>query len=221
MADNVTITQGSGTTINTDDVGGVHTQRVKLTWGVDGTVTDASATNPLPTTLTNLEKAEDAAHSSGDKGIMALGVVTTSGAATSSTDGDYVPPTMNASGGLRSTLVADTYAGTSVVKNIDVDESEDNIKTSAGVIYEILVQNLHATTDRFYKLYNNVAASITVGTDAPLLTVRVKAGESERISTPHGIYSANGFCQAATTGVADNDTGAPGANEVISTVIYK
>jgi hypothetical protein len=49
MADNVQITAGSGTTIATDDVGsGVQVQRVKMTWGVDGTATDASATNPLP-----------------------------------------------------------------------------------------------------------------------------------------------------------------------------
>src|SRR5215207_2011937 len=52
MADTIAITAGSGTTINTDDVGGVHTQRVKLTWGTDGTVTDASASNPVPTVQT-------------------------------------------------------------------------------------------------------------------------------------------------------------------------
>lgn len=44
MADNVAITAGSGTTIGTDDVGGVQIQRVKNTWGVDGTATDVAAT---------------------------------------------------------------------------------------------------------------------------------------------------------------------------------
>jgi hypothetical protein len=49
MADNVAITAGSGTTIGTDDIGGgVQIQRVKITWGVDGTATDASASNPVP-----------------------------------------------------------------------------------------------------------------------------------------------------------------------------
>lgn len=43
MADNVTITQGSGTTIATDDIGGVHYQRVKPTLGADGTAVDVSA----------------------------------------------------------------------------------------------------------------------------------------------------------------------------------
>jgi hypothetical protein len=51
MADNVAITAGSGTTIATDDVGGgVHVQRVKNTYGVDGTATDVSRTAPMPVT---------------------------------------------------------------------------------------------------------------------------------------------------------------------------
>lgn len=42
MADNLAITAGSGTTIGTDDVSGVHIQKVKL---IDGTV-DSSTTIP-------------------------------------------------------------------------------------------------------------------------------------------------------------------------------
>lgn len=50
MADNVPITAGSGTSIATDDVGGVHYQRVKNTWGPNNTATDvdASATAAMP-----------------------------------------------------------------------------------------------------------------------------------------------------------------------------
>lgn len=49
MADNVAITAGSGTTIAADDVGsGVLHQRVKVTWGADGTGNDTNATTPLP-----------------------------------------------------------------------------------------------------------------------------------------------------------------------------
>jgi hypothetical protein len=50
VADNVAITAGAGTNIATDDVGGVQYQRTKLSWGVDGSAVDASATNPLPVT---------------------------------------------------------------------------------------------------------------------------------------------------------------------------
>lgn len=48
MTDNVAITAGSGTTIATDDIGGVQYQRAKMVWGVDGTANDVSASNPLP-----------------------------------------------------------------------------------------------------------------------------------------------------------------------------
>lgn len=48
MADNVNVTPGTGATVAADDVGGVLFQRVKVTHGVDGVATDASATNPLP-----------------------------------------------------------------------------------------------------------------------------------------------------------------------------
>jgi hypothetical protein len=52
LADNVAITAGSGTTVASDDVGsGVQQQRVKITWGVDGTGNDVNATTPLPVEL--------------------------------------------------------------------------------------------------------------------------------------------------------------------------
>jgi hypothetical protein len=38
LADNIAVTQGSGTTVATDDVGGVHYQVIKLGLGVDGAI---------------------------------------------------------------------------------------------------------------------------------------------------------------------------------------
>jgi len=43
MADNVAITAGSGTTIASDDIGGVQYQRTKMSLGADGTAVDAVA----------------------------------------------------------------------------------------------------------------------------------------------------------------------------------
>lgn len=50
MADNFTANAGSGgSTFAADDIGpGVLHPRVKVEWGVDGTVNDTSATNPMP-----------------------------------------------------------------------------------------------------------------------------------------------------------------------------
>jgi hypothetical protein len=49
VSDGVAITAGSGTTINTDDLGAAgHVQRVKPVWGADGTGTDTQVAQPLP-----------------------------------------------------------------------------------------------------------------------------------------------------------------------------
>lgn len=48
MADNVAITAGAGTTIATDDVGGVHYQIVKNAYGALDAVTLVDQTNPFP-----------------------------------------------------------------------------------------------------------------------------------------------------------------------------
>ncbi len=49
MADNVAITAGAGTTVATDDIGGVHYQLFKQAFGPLDTATLVSSTNPLPT----------------------------------------------------------------------------------------------------------------------------------------------------------------------------
>lgn len=54
MADNVPITPGSGAQIATDDVGGVHYQRVKLDIGGDGAESAVTLANPLPVKTTAL-----------------------------------------------------------------------------------------------------------------------------------------------------------------------
>lgn len=51
MADNLPV---NGGTAATDDVGGVHYQRVKVAWGIDGVGTDVNADTPLPVTSTDL-----------------------------------------------------------------------------------------------------------------------------------------------------------------------
>ncbi len=49
MADNTLLNSGTGgDTIATDDIAGVKHQRIKVGYGVDGSFTDASATNPMP-----------------------------------------------------------------------------------------------------------------------------------------------------------------------------
>lgn len=53
MVDNVAITAGTGTTMATDDIGGVQYPRVKISQGADGSATDVSSAAPLNVTLAN------------------------------------------------------------------------------------------------------------------------------------------------------------------------
>lgn len=51
MADNVTLnTMSGGDVVAADDIGSVKYQRVKITWGPDGTATDVSSAAPIPVT---------------------------------------------------------------------------------------------------------------------------------------------------------------------------
>ena len=124
----------------------------------------------------------------------------------------------------RVVLTATTAGGCTPYKNLDVDESEDEVKGSAGKLYWIHAMNL-AATKRYLKIYNNTAAGVTVGTTVPDLTFPLPTlgdtnGAGFVWSSDIGVACGTGITIAATTGFADNDTGAPGANEVIVNLGY-
>lgn len=87
MADNVTL-PGTDEVVATDQIGSDHYQLMKL---VDGT---ADSTTRLKVV------AEDAAHSSGDTGLVAMAVRKDTAAALAGTDADYTPLISDSSGRL-------------------------------------------------------------------------------------------------------------------------
>ena len=111
--------------------------------GVD--IGDVDVTSIVPGTgSTNLGKAEDAAHSSGDVGVMPLAVRNDDIAALGGADGDYAPLQVNAAGALYtndasgeagSILVTGTTAVTSAVSNtvfVAIQFIEDSVFDSAN-----------------------------------------------------------------------------------------
>lgn len=118
-----------------------------------------------------------------------------------------------------------TTGGLTIFRSIDLDETEEEVKSTAGQVYGMWVTNT-ATSTRWLKFYNATAASVTVGTTTPVITVGIPGNSSDDISGltgngSMGIEFNTAITVAATTGVADNDTGAPGANEVIINLFYK
>lgn len=136
-----------------------------------------------------------------------------------STDGSatLIPATAD---GLAVLNRPETGSGLTIFRTIDLDESEEEVKASAGNVYGYYFWNGAAST-RFIKWYNATAASVTVGSTTPVLTLPVPAGAAGHVSFDKPVTFATAICVAATTGVADADTGAPAANDVVLNVFYK
>ena len=117
-----------------------------------------------------------------------------------------------------------TSGGTTIFRSIDLDESEEEVKATAGQVYWLHCINLAASL-RYLKFYNATAASVTVGTTTPVMTIPIPTqgdtnGAGFTLALPNGIAFSTAITVAATTGIADADTGAPGANEVIINLGY-
>jgi hypothetical protein len=122
--------------------------------------------------------------------------------------------------GLAVVLRPEATGGLSTFRSLDLDESEEEVKASAGQVYGYYFSNVAASA-RFLKFYNATAASVTVGSTTPLLTLPLPAAAAANVEFPHGIAFSTAITVAATTGVADADTGAPSANDVVINLFYK
>lgn len=91
MADNVAVTAGAGTTLATDDIGGVHYPRTKIVHGEDGVNEgDVSEANPLPVVLTlGPVKEKDVASGASDPGVVILAQRRDADTTAVGADGDY------------------------------------------------------------------------------------------------------------------------------------
>lgn len=116
------------------------------------------------------------------------------------------------------TLSPETSGGLLIYRNIDLDETGKSVKASAGQVYGWYLYNNAATT-RYIKFYNKATAP-TVGTDTPVLTIAIPAGSAANVEYNVGIAFDTGIGVGATTGVADNNTGAPDANDCVVNVFY-
>jgi len=284
MADNIAITEGSGTTIGTDQVGTVHYQQVKL---VDGTLNSATAV-VLPTSLSSggglkvgitdgtvVAQLSAGVESIGtvvaqlSAGTNAFGTVTAKLSAGTSSVGTVVAQ-LSAGASSIGTVVAQLSAGTNnigdvdilslpnegqqtmansisvvtssdqtdipvklqpqttggltIFRSLDLDETEEEVKATAGQVFGIWFTNT-ATTTRWLKFYNATAANVTVGTTTPVITLGLPGNTSDDVSGivfgANGVSFGTAITVAVTTGVADADVGAPAANDVIINVFYK
>lgn len=121
-------------------------------------------------------------------------------------------------------LIGRTTGGLTIFRSLDIDESEEEVKATAGQVFTITAFNTTAAP-LYLKFYNATAASVTVGSTTPVLTFLVPGnadsdGAGFVHSTEIGYAFGTAITVACTTAIADADTGAPGANACLVNIGY-
>ncbi len=168
---------------------------------------------------------DDAAFTPGTSKVAAIGLQADESSTDSVDEGDVGCPRMTLDRKQIVTPQPHTAGGCLPIKILDSDESEDQIKGSPGQLYELYCFN---STDSilYVKLYNDTAANVTVGSTTPVLVIPVPGnadsdGAGVVRNWPTGLAFDTAITIATTTGIADNDTGAPGANAMTISGAYK
>lgn len=167
---------------------------------------------------------DDAAFTPATSSVMMAGFEADEGSTDSVDEGDAGAARMTLDRKQIVTTQPHTTGGLSIFRSLDLDETEEDVKTAAGMVYGMWVTNL-ATSTRYVKFYNATAANVTVGTTTPVLTIPIPGNSTDDVtglfSSTMGIEFGTAISVAATTGLADNDTGAPSANDVVINVFFK
>lgn len=120
MADDITLNSGSGgATLATDDLSGIHYQRVKVTWGGDGTANDTTASNPLPVAEQNTVNVQEA--SALDVSAAVVSVDDNAGSLT-------VDGTVTADAGTGTFTVQEASAMDVSAATVTVDQTDDEAR---------------------------------------------------------------------------------------------
>lgn len=179
----VTVTMGNGAS-------GTGVQRVTLASDSTGNIATIGTSITPGTAAANLGKAEDAAHSSGDTGVFALGVRNATLAAFTSADGDYSPLATGSAGEAIVSLApfeartsgTGTTTGTSGVSVISAPGANIFL-----YITDIIIANTGSSTSLITLQLDPAGTPSTLGyTIAP-----AGGGSNLHFSTPLKVTTAN------------------------------
>lgn len=200
---------------------------------------DASSRSPLPTGpntiglvgqsgtwnvsgsgATNLGKAEDTAHASGDVGVFTLGVRRDSPAVDTDVAGDYAAFQIDSRGQQWTRTGVGISGGATPYKLISASGTNaTNVKAAPGNLYSIVAVNTSASL-KYLKIYN-LAVAPTVGTSVPVQVYPLAAsGGGVSLSLATGLSLNTGIALATTGGAADADTTGVAANDVIVSLTF-
>jgi hypothetical protein len=227
MADDVDLANPTGTAA-ADDIGSKLYQKIKAGWGADGTwnETDTGAALAFPVKV--VHTTDDLGAGTGgsrtqrvivDSSQLASNVTTaqalSAGAqlVTLPTDQPNVPVVLHPS--------TDTGASLRTFKSLDLDESEETVKATAGLVFGAWVTNTALTT-RWLHFYDDTGP--TVGTTGSKISIAIPGNASDDVS---GMLNVGGlgipFGTAITVGASAGpvDTGGCDTGDVIANVFFK
>jgi hypothetical protein len=93
-----------------------------------------------------------------------------------------------------------------------------SLKGSAARLYGYALTNTSAAL-KYVKFYNKATAP-TVGTDTPVKTIAIPAGQCVVVTSDVGVAFSTGLGLAITGAAADNDATAVAANDVIANIDF-
>ena len=177
------------------------------------------------TSAAHLGKAEDGAHTTGDTGVMLLGVRAASPTDRSAgpTDGDYEPLGINAAGAVWTTPTPTTAGGlTTHYLTSAASTNSTNVKNAAGQVY--LIRAVNTTSTLYYlRMYNASAAPTCSSATNFVETIPIPASASGAgIVIPQymGQTYATGISYCLTGGGSSTDN-TNAATGVYLTILYK
>lgn len=151
-------------------------------------------------------KAEDAAHVTGDAGVMALGVRNDTRTSLAGTTGDYSPLSVGPAGGMFANIAPEASAGWALSRVATTAAAASLVvKASPGKLYKLHVTN--GSTAQFVQIFNST--TVPADTAVPIYSVRLAANESREIDcTVFGDYFSTGIAVSNSTTLATKTIGA-------------
>ena len=156
---------------------------------------------------------------------------------TSGTAAIFVRPVTSSFEGPAGSVTATLAAGTALAADVGVgaratttnavlrqkiisaaSTNATSVKASAGRIYGWSLTNTTASV-KYVKIYNKASAP-TVGTDVPVETIAIPPNANVQRADSIGVFNSTGIALAITGGVADADTTAVAAGDVVGSLYY-
>lgn len=108
-----------------------------------------------------------------------------------------------------------TPAGLTNYRNTDLDEVKDAIDATSGKLHALVVDNTSNVAASYVKLYDAASGSVTVGTTAPDLVLKIPASVKRTIVFQEGLSYGTALTAACVTTGGTAGTTAPSSAVIL------